>query len=120
MKIKFFFIFIAFSAVQLLKAQEVITSDNAKDFVGKVVTVKGEVSQVTTTKSNTTFINIDGKYPDNKFTLVIFKDDASRFPEVNTWEGKTIEVSGKVELYRDRPQIILKELKQIKILKKED
>ena len=120
MKIKFFIIFIAFTAVKLLNAQEVITSDNAKDFVGKVVTIRGEVSQVTTTRSNTTFINIDGKYPDNKFTLVIFKDDASKFPDIKTWEGKIIEANGKVELYRDKPQIVLKEAQQMKIIEKEN
>ncbi|MEW6508884.1 MAG: OB-fold nucleic acid binding domain-containing protein [Bacteroidota bacterium] len=116
---KIFFLIIILSVI-LINAHEVITSDKAKDFIGKVVTLKGEVSQITTTKSNTTFINIDGKYPDNKFTLVIFKDDAGKFTEVKTWEGKMIEVNGKVELYKEKPQIVLKDNKQIKIVDKED
>jgi len=39
---------------------------------------------------------------------------------VKTWEGKIIEVNGKVELYREKPQIVLKDKKQITIVEKED
>lgn len=95
-------------------AQKSISTDSVKSYVGKDVTVKGVVTQVTISKGGNVFFNMDGKYPNNKFTAVIFKKDLERFGDVKSWEGKTVEVTGKIEDYKGQLEIIIKEPGQIK------
>ena len=61
-----------------------------------------------------TFIDFGKPYPDATFTAVIFPGDRAKFgtPE-KTVQGKDICVSGKVELYQGKPQIVLKDPKQL-------
>jgi exonuclease VII large subunit len=93
---------------------ETVAADQAQAHVGQVTTIEGAVSNVYTTRSGTTFLDIGGRYPDNRFTVVIFKDDAGKFPEVTALAGKTIDVTGSIRLYQGRPEIILNDPAQIK------
>lgn len=98
-------------------AQHVIKSDSVKAYVGKEVTVKGVVSEITVTKSGLTYLNIDGKYPDNKFTALVFKRDAEPFGDLKAWEKKKIEITGKIDDYKGKPQMVLLKPDQIKAVK---
>jgi DNA/RNA endonuclease YhcR with UshA esterase domain len=84
-----------------------------KTHVGQPVTVEAAVSD-DTGRSGITFIDMGGRYPDNAFVAVIFAGDVAKFPNVNALEGKTIAISGPVQLYQGRPEIILKSADQIK------
>ena len=69
-------------------------------------------------KSNPTYINLDKKYPDQVFTLMIFGQDRANFsyqPE-DFLKGKTICVKGRVEEYKGSPQIIANKEKQLEIV----
>ncbi len=95
---------------------ETITPVEAPQHVGQNVTVEGPVSEVHHAASGkVTFIDMGGHYPNNTFTAVIFADEASKFPNVDSLEGKTIDVSGQISLYRGRPEIILNDPAQIKM-----
>jgi DNA/RNA endonuclease YhcR with UshA esterase domain len=95
-------------------AQQVITPNEAKDHVGQLVTVEGPVGGVHHAASGkVTFIDMGGRYPNKPFAGVIFSDDASRFPEIDTLDGKTIDVTGRVQLYRGAPEIIINDAKQL-------
>lgn len=85
-----------------------------KTHVGQQVTVEAAVSDVHTVRSGMTFIDMGGRYPDNAFVAVIFADDAAKFPNVSALEGKTVDISGPVQLYRGKPEIILKSADQLK------
>ena len=65
------------------------------------------MASVHVTRSGTTFLNFGAAYPKQTFTAVIFRSAASLFPNPQQWEGKRVRVTGKVRLYRDRPEIIL-------------
>ncbi len=93
---------------------QTIQPADAKAHVGQTLTVEGTVSDVHTTASGMTFIDMGGHYPDNVFTAVIFPDDASKFPDVDSLEGKTMDITGPMRLYKGRPEIILKSADQIK------
>ncbi len=56
-----------------------------------------------------------GEYPDNAFTAVIFKSDSSKFHDVESWEGKVVEVTGKVKEYQGKPEIEVGEGEQVKV-----
>lgn len=94
---------------------EVIAPADAGKHVGQTVTVEGAVSNVHTTGSGMTFIDMGGRYPDNPFTAVIFSDDAGKFPDPDDFDGKTVDITGLVRLYKNKPEIILKSADQIKI-----
>lgn len=93
------------------KAQT-ITPDQAKDYVGKTVTVCGEVKSTHSTKK-AAFMNFGEAYPNQTFTAVIFDSFQYNFPDLKNYNHKNICVTGKIELYKGKPEIVLRESKQI-------
>jgi DNA/RNA endonuclease YhcR with UshA esterase domain len=91
----------------------------AKIHKGQYATVKGTVNDVHVSKTRTVFFDMDGKYPKHLFTAVIFKDDVPKFPEVNEYKGVTLEVTGVIQIYQGKPEIILKSPKQLRIVQQE-
>ncbi len=88
MKLLLFIVF-AFHSISL-KAQS-ITPEQAKDYIGKQVTVCGNITGVYTSNKSEkapTFLNMGGVYPNNTFTVVVFKDDAGKFSF--SYPGRTI------------------------------
>ena len=49
-----------------------------------------------------------------RFTAVIFASDATKFPNASALDGKTVVISGPVQLYQGRAEIILKTADQLK------
>jgi DNA/RNA endonuclease YhcR with UshA esterase domain len=94
-------------------ATPTITPADAKAHVGQTVTVEGAVSDVNTVRTGVTFIDLGGKFPDNVFTAVILSDDAGKFPNVGAFNGKTVDITGKVVLYKGKPQVVLNDATQI-------
>jgi DNA/RNA endonuclease YhcR with UshA esterase domain len=93
--------------------QRVVRDSEAGFHVGESVTVEGTVANVRVTRSGTTFLNFGAAYPKQTFTAVIFSSVAGRFPNPQQWEGKRVRVSGKVRLYRDRPEVVLEASSQL-------
>jgi len=97
----------------ILCAQKTISSDSVKNYIGQEVILKGEITQVSVTKSGLVFFNIDGKYPNNKFTAVIFKKDVEKFGELKYWEGKKVAIKGMIEEYKGSIEMKLKNQGQL-------
>jgi len=103
------FSFLVLLFVLPCKAGE-ITPAEAKSHIGQVVTVRGTVDQVKVS-AKAIFLDFGGRYPNQAFVVVTFN---TAFADVlSAYEGKTISVNGKVELYRGKPEIILHSLAQI-------
>jgi DNA/RNA endonuclease YhcR with UshA esterase domain len=85
-----------------------------KAYVGKPVTVQAAITDVHVAKSGATFIDMGGEFPDNNFVAVIFADDAAKFPDAAALEGKTVTITGTVQMYQGKPEIILKSASQLK------
>ena len=85
---------------------------NARQHVGRVVTVKGPVVGsyfATSSTGQPTFLNVGVDYPNNRrFTIVIWGSDRSRFgtPE-RRYLRRTVCVRGVVEMYNGAPEIEL-------------
>lgn len=103
-----------------LFAQEIISTDEFKDYIGQEITVKGTIDQVVSLKDvrgKPTYFNMGGKYPDNKFTLLLWESNKHKFTKgAQFYEGKTIKVIGLIETYRGKPQIVIREPEQIEVL----
>jgi DNA/RNA endonuclease YhcR with UshA esterase domain len=94
-----------------------LAPEEAPSHVGERATVCGVVASAAyAARSNgqPTFLNLGKPYPDQIFTAVIWGDDRSKFgsPE-STLRGKNICVTGEIKLYRGKPEIILRDSKQL-------
>jgi DNA/RNA endonuclease YhcR with UshA esterase domain len=92
-----------------------ITATEAKEHIGAQVMVKGTIAEVNVGE-RIVRLNFEQPYPKNPFTAVIFPANTNKFPEVEKLKGKTVEVSGKIAQYRERPQIVLTSTNQVKVL----
>lgn len=84
---------------------------NALNFINQEITLYGRIREVYITK-NKTYLNFESKYPYNCFVVII------NFPlnESKIYEGKQVKIKGKVEIYKEKPAIILNDLKFIEII----
>jgi DNA/RNA endonuclease YhcR with UshA esterase domain len=100
-------------------AQDTISPEDASKFIGQQKTVCGTVASAnyaTRSKGQPTFLNLDKPYPHQVFTVLIWGSDRSKFEKPpETLSGKEICVTGMIQSYRGRPEIIVKEPSQIKI-----
>ncbi len=99
-----------------VKPQAVISPVEAKNYIGKAVTVKGLVADVHKTEK-VAYLNFVEKFPDNPFSAVVFARSFGDFGELDIYEGRFAEVTGIISLYKGKPQIILSERSQLKLSK---
>lgn len=95
---------IAASATKVLQTKE-----------GQRITVTGNVSDTGISSSGLHFVNFES----SKFTLVTFAQDVPLFGEggpAGLYAGKSIEVTGVIELYKGQPQIKLTSPAMIKVI----
>ena len=103
------------AAVMVVPAgAQTIGPSETKAYVGKPVTVQAAITDVHTARSGATFIDMGGAFPDNEFVAVIFADDAAKFPDASSLEGKTVTITGTVQMYQGKPEIVLKSASQLK------
>src|SRR6516164_2730297 len=87
------------------QAATVIPDTEAAQHVGQQATVEGTVVAVFTSENGNTFLNFDGRYPNQIFTGWIPKDSAlADDPSLSSLEGKKVGVTGKIDLYHGRPE----------------
>ena len=93
-----------------------ITPLEAADYNGKEVRVNGFVADVYKTEK-VAYLNFIEKFPKNLFSAVVFSSRFSNFTNIDKYEKHTVEVTGRVSMYKGKPQIILDNESQIKIVK---
>ncbi len=98
---------------------QTIQADSVKNYDGKTITVCSKIvdTHVTTGEHKMTYLNFDHPYPNQSFTGVIFDDDLSKFSYVPSefLKGKTVCVTGKVKIYKGRPEIVISSESQLKV-----
>ena len=93
----------------------------AINHVGELVTVCGVVASAKyaeTTNRQPTFLNLDKPYPNQIFTALIWGSNRGAFsyaPE--SLAGRKICVTGEIELYKGKPEIIVSGPEQIQVRK---
>ncbi len=96
--------------------------DSLANHIGEIVHVCGKVYGVKyiSEGSKPTFVNVGADYPNSPLTLFINDDVRNTFsykPEEKL-NGKDICVTGKLELYKGKPEIVMKKESEIVILSK--
>jgi len=106
-------------SLENVSAQDIQPKDAVK-YIGQTVTVCGKVyggKYLSTVKNTPTFLNMGAAYPNQLLTIVIWGDARKNFtyaPEEKL-KNKTVCVTGKVEVFKGKPQIITQNESQIKL-----
>lgn len=90
-----------------------IPIEEAAQKVGDETCVRGTVVHVSQSKNGTWFLNYCADYRKCPFTVVIFARDLRNVGDVRMLKDKTIEVFGKIRLYDGRPEIVLRNARQL-------
>ena len=94
--------------------EKIVTPVEAGSYIGKMVTVQGYIAEVTK-REKVAYLNFVSGFPENPFTAVIFSSRFDEFGDLDRFRNKNVEVTGIVSKFRDKPQIVLDEIGQIKI-----
>src|SRR5882724_3900174 len=92
-----------------------IGTADATNYYDKEMIVTGKVVQVTI-RPTITYLNLDEKYPDSPFAVVVFHGKSSFFGNANALKGKSIEVKGKIKNYHDKPEMSLDSTNQLTVI----
>ena len=104
------FVFIGAAA----SAQQKIGILDVPQHIGDSVTLTAKVYSARyfeTSNRQPTLLNIGAAFPNQLLTVVIYGDNLQYFKEapVTLFNNKTVTVTGKIELYRGKPQIVVKD-----------
>jgi hypothetical protein len=92
-----------------------IAVKDAAAHVGQTATVVGSVDNVHQSRSKMIFLDMGGSYPNNAFSAVVFAADAGKFPNLMPLKGKKVGITGKIELFHNKPEIVLHTADQVKM-----
>lgn len=98
-------------------AQTSIKLDEVNQHIGDSVSVCGKVADLRyfeNSKNQPTFLNIGATYPNQQLTLVIWGDARKLFTgKVEDLLNKDICITGRLILYKNKPEIIIEKPEQI-------
>ena len=93
-----------------------VPSSEAARHIGERCTVEGYVASIHATGRGTVFLNFDNTYPNQTFTAVSLHGELSA-GDLQPFAQHTVRVSGKVEDYKGKPEIVLHSLDQISVVR---
>jgi DNA/RNA endonuclease YhcR with UshA esterase domain len=99
-------------------SQTEISSEKAKYYVGENVLVTGKIKEIKESSGGNIFLNFEKKYPNNPCSIVIYAIDREKIQSdfrihLGNLVNVTMTVSGIIETYDDKPEIILRKAEQI-------
>ncbi len=95
-------------------AAKCIVFSEAPKHVGDIACVTGKVVKVAQSKSGSWFLNFCADYRKCPFTAVVFPSNLRDVGDVRQLEGKDVEIHGRIQLWRGRPEIILRDARQLR------
>ena len=108
-----FTLFALICAASIIAQGVSYTAVEAAKHVGETTRITGTVDGVHQSGKGNIFLKMGGTYPNQAFTAFIPSASAAQFPNPRQYEGKTMSVSGKITLYKGKPEIIVNSPSQI-------
>jgi DNA/RNA endonuclease YhcR with UshA esterase domain len=102
-------------AASIIAQTSTYTPGEAAKHVGETATITGTVDGVHQSGKGNIFLNMGGKYPNQAFTAFIPSSSSAQFSNPQQYEGRTVTVSGKITLYKGKPEIIVNSPSQISV-----
>ncbi len=98
-----------------------ITPEDAAAHICEIVTLQGTVIEVYVSKADNVYLNFGAPYPNQTFSAdVLFRTSGNLLAEGNQWlkdfQGKTISVTGKITKYKGKPEIVLLEREDLRVV----
>ncbi len=93
-----------------------IPAAQARQHLNDAAVVSGKVVEVNKAEKIVR-LNFEKPFPNQPFQAVIFADKTNLFPNIDQLQDKQVEVKGRISEYRGRPQIIITETNQLRVLK---
>jgi hypothetical protein len=94
----------------------IIPANEAAAHVGEYATVEGVVAKVLNSKSGNTFLNIGASYPNQTFTgWIPPASPVNKSPILSGSEGKHVRITGRIEMYRGKPEIRINAAEQLEV-----
>lgn len=103
------------SVAVLAQSTPTYTATEAAKHIGETAIVMDRVEGVHRSGKGNAFLNMGGTYPRQAFTAFIPAASATQFPDLNQYQSKSVSVSGKIVLYKGKPEIIVTSPSQIVI-----
>ncbi len=97
---------------------EIISSQEVKFHIGDSLTIRGYVADIYLS-DKVAYINFENKFPKNIFSCAVFENRFNDFGDLSKYKEKTVEVTGKITTYKNKPQVILNSKDQIRIMTNE-
>ncbi len=94
---------------------QTIKSFEVKKHIGDSLIVRVYVADIFRS-DKVAYLNFEKKFPKNLLTATIFADNFDLFNDLSKFNNKNVEIIGKILLYKNKPQIIITNPEQIKIL----
>jgi DNA/RNA endonuclease YhcR with UshA esterase domain len=94
---------------------QAVTPEEALQLDGKNGTIEGIVSDVNITERGHAFINMGGVYPNHTFTAYVPAVIVPIFGKeyLESLRGKDIAVTGKIKIYKGKPEIVYNKKDQV-------
>ena len=92
-------------------------SSEAAQEIGRYATVEGTVAEVSATESGTVFLDFGDGYPNQDFTAVIPAREAGQLVALSSYKGRSMDVTGRIDRYRGKPEIVVDSLHQLRFIK---
>ena len=87
---------------------------HAGEHTGRQACISGRVLRVFTSRTGNTFLDFCADYRNCSFTSIVFSSDRPKFGDLNTLQGRDIELRGEVRLYHNQPEIVVSDPSQIR------
>jgi hypothetical protein len=102
----------------VVRAQQEVKIEDLSKHVGDSVTVCTKIYGgifLERSKGTPTFLNAGANYPNSPLTIVIWSDARQKFKEAPEvfYKDKEVCITGKIILYKEKPEIVVYEEKQI-------
>jgi hypothetical protein len=108
-------VLLALSAGAEEKELKRIGTGEATKHYDETCVVTGKVVQITI-REKLVYVNLDKPFPDSPFTAVIFARATNEFGDLKALQGKAVELQGKIEEYKEKPQMVLNSTNQLKVI----
>jgi DNA/RNA endonuclease YhcR with UshA esterase domain len=100
------------SAQKAAEKPSCVSIEKAKDFIGQDVCVVGQVHRIGFSDSGTAFITFCEDYKNCPFTAVVFARDMDKAGNLQMFEGRELEVTGRVKDFHGTAEIVVKKRSQ--------
>ncbi|MER2908968.1 hypothetical protein [Morganella morganii] len=103
-----------------VSAQQLLSSNKAPFHLGETKMVCGKADEVFALNKRTV-INLDGKYPSQTLSLLIWEDNKAmfdkKFGSLQALQGQRVCGLGKITEYKGHLQIVIKQEQHLRLMK---